>query len=158
MRADITTADRRRKPRLHARLSLRSSARSLLPIQKVINGKRPEGGITMTRVRWQVSSIQTVSPEEHAALVAGDQFRARQVYDHLIRGETTDALQIVAAEAGEIQALCTYMPVTSAISTNESLNDSILSIEMIGDRSRRMRDSVQALWCRMLIHKLEEER
>jgi hypothetical protein len=111
----------------------------------------------MTRVRWQVLSNQTVSPEEHAVLVASDQFRARQVYDHLLRGEISDALQIVAAEAGEIRALCTYMPLTSAITTNESLDESMRSIERVGDRCMLMRDSVQALWCRMLAHSLGRE-
>ena len=112
----------------------------------------------MTRVHWQLLSNQTVSPEEHAVLVANDQLRARQVYDHLLRGEVPDALQIVAAEAGEIQALCTYMPVTSAISTNESLIESIRSVEGVGDGCMRMGDAVQALWCRMLSHRLESER
>jgi len=112
----------------------------------------------MTRVRWQVLSNQTVSPEEHAQLVASDQFRARQVYDHLLRGEIPDALGIVAAEADEILALCSYMPVTSAIAINESLEESIRSIESVGDRCVRMRDSVQALWCRMLTRRLERER
>jgi hypothetical protein len=112
----------------------------------------------MTRVRWQELSNQTVSPEEHAVLVANDQFRARQVYDHLVRGEIPDALQVVSAEAGEIQALCTYMPVTSAITTNESLDESIRSIERVGIRCMRMGDSVQALWCRMLANRLDRER
>ena len=111
----------------------------------------------MARVRWQVSSNQTVSPVEHALLVANDQFRARQVYDHLMRGEVPDALQIVAAEASEIQALCTYMPVTSAIAANESLGESVRSIERVGERCMRMGDAVQAMWCRMLNHKLESE-
>jgi len=111
----------------------------------------------MTRVRWQVLSNQTVSPEEHAVLVANDQFRARQVYDHLLRGEIPDALQVVAAEAGEIRALCTYMPVTSAITTNESLDQSMRSIERVGNRCTRMGDSVQALWCLMLANRLERE-
>ncbi len=111
----------------------------------------------MARVRWQVSSYQTVCPEEHAELVAGDRFRSGQVYDLLVRGEMSDALQIVAAEAREIRALCTYMPVTSAISANESLVESIRSIARVGDRSTGQGDAVQAMWCRMLIHRLEGE-
>ena len=111
----------------------------------------------MTRVRWQMASFQIVSPEEHAVLVAKDQFRARQVYDHLLRREVTDALQLVAAEAQEIYALCTYMPVTSAISTNESLVAAMRSVQGVGDRYMHMGDAVQALWCRMLNHRLEAE-
>ena len=126
-----------------------------MPTLKVIDFNGLENGITMVRVRWQVLSNQTVSPDEHAALVATDQFRARQVYDHLVRGEIPDALQIVAAEASEIQALCTYTPVTSAITTNESLEESMRSIKQVDDRCMRMGDAVQALWCRMLTHRLE---
>ncbi len=111
----------------------------------------------MTRVRWQVSSNPTVSPEEHAELIAADPFRARQVYDHIARGEVPDALDVVAAEAGEIQALCSYMPVTSAIAANQSLLESMRSIEGVGDRCMRLGDAVQAMWCRMLIHRLEGE-
>jgi hypothetical protein len=130
----------------------------VVPTLNVIDVKGLESGATMTRVRWQVLNYQTVSPEEHAVLVASDQFRARQVYDLLVRGEFPDALEIVAAEAGEIQALCTYMPVTSAITTNESRDESIRSIEQVGDRFMRGRDSVQALWCRMLANRLEREK
>jgi hypothetical protein len=116
-----------------------------------------KGGIRMTRVRWRISNCQTVSPEEHTVLVAKDQFRARQVYDHLLRGELTDALRIVAAEAGEIHALCTYMQVTSAISTNESLLASMQSVQEVGDRYMQIGDAVQTLWCRMLNHRLQGE-
>jgi hypothetical protein len=130
----------------------------VVPTLTVIDFVGLESGGAMARVRWQVLNNQTVSPEEHAVLVANDQFRARQVYDHLIRGEFPDALQIVAAEAGEIHALCTYMPVTSAIATDESLDESMRSIERVGDRCVRMGDAVQALWCRMLTQRLERER
>ncbi len=111
----------------------------------------------MASVRRHITSTETVSPEEHAAQVASDPDLAGQVHDLLVLGELDDALQIVADESGEIQALCTYMPVTSAVGTNQSLIEAMRSIEAIGMRSAELGDPVQAMWCRMLNHRLEGE-
>jgi len=114
-------------------------------------------GTTMSSSRWTGSGTQTVSPEEHAILVASDRHLAAQAYQFLVLGDTPDALRIVADEARDIQALCTYMPVTSPTGTNRSLVDAMRSIEEVGDRCTQQGDAIQAMWCRMLNHRLEGE-
>jgi hypothetical protein len=113
----------------------------------------------MSSRHWRTSVehtvTQTVSPEEHAALVAGDRHLAAQVYHFCVLGDTSDAVQIVSDEADEILALCTYMPVTSAIGANQSLIEAMRSIEDVRSDSTRRGDAIQAMWCRMLNHRLE---
>ncbi len=111
----------------------------------------------MASVRWNMSGAETVSPEEHAVLVAGDPDLAGRVHDLLVLGELDAAMRVVAEESSEIQAMCSYMPVTSAIGTNQSLIEAMASIDAVGSRSAERGDGVQAAWCRMLNHRLEGE-
>jgi len=96
----------------------------------------------------------TVSPEEHAAFVAGDGHLAAQAYHYLVLGDTPDALRIVADEAREIRALCAGLPATSTSGTDRSLVEAVRAIEAVASRSLIRGDAVQAMWCGLLTSQL----
>jgi len=108
----------------------------------------------MANDRWNNLTAQAVRPEDYAVLIADDRHLAAQFCQYCSLGDTPDALQLAADEAREILAVCTGMPVTTVVAANQSLDDSMKSIEEVATRSEERGDAVQAAWCRMLNHAL----
>jgi len=87
-------------------------------------------------------------------LVAEDRNLAAHFHLAFALDDIADALQLVAEEADEILALCTYMPLTSAIAASQSLVHSMGSIEEVASRSEIGGDIIQVAWCRTLNSRL----
>ena len=112
------------------------------------------GGSRMADTRSHDLIAQALRPEEYAELIADDRHLAAQFGQFCSLGDTPDALQLAVDEAREILARCNCMPVSTALTTNQSLDDSKTSIDEIAVRSELRGDTVQAAWCRMLNHAL----
>lgn len=97
---------------------------------------------------------QSTRPEDYAVLIADDRHLAVQFCQYCWLGDTPDALQLAVDEARAILALCRCMPIATALTANQSLDDSMKSIDEIAVRSDERGDAVQAVWCRMLNHAL----
>ena len=97
---------------------------------------------------------KTMRPEDYAVLIADDRHLAAQFCQYCSLGDTPDALQLGLDEAREILALCNCMPISTVLTVNRALDDSMKSIAEIATRSERRGDVVQAAWCRMLNHAL----
>ena len=83
-------------------------------------------------------------------LIADDRHLAAQFCQYCSLGDTPDAVQLAVDEAREILALCNCMPVSSSLTANQSLDDSLRSIDEVATRSEERGDPVQVAWCRML--------
>ena len=103
---------------------------------------------------WSSPGIRTLSPEEHATLVANDRHLASQVYHYCAVGDTPDALRIITDEASEILARCVDMSGATPTAQNHSLDLTMRSIEAVATRCWQQGDAVQVAWCEMLSQEL----
>jgi len=108
------------------------------------------GSTKMTDDRSDDIHPRTMRPEDYAAFIADDRHLAAQFCQFCSLGDTPDALQLAAEEAEEILALCNCMLISTALTANQSLDDSLKSIDEVAAQSVERGDSVQAAWCRML--------
>ena len=99
-------------------------------------------------------TAQTIRPEDYAVLIADDRHLAAQFCQYRSLGDAPDALQLAVDEAREILAHCNCMPISTALTANQALDDSMKSIEEVAMRSDERGDAVQASWCRVLNDRL----
>lgn len=97
---------------------------------------------------------QATRPEDYAAIIADDRHLAAQFCQFRSLGDGPDALQLAVDEVTAILALCNCMPISTALTANQALDDSMKSIEEVAMRSDERGDAVQASWCRMLNDRL----
>ena len=110
----------------------------------------------MSIAQFHIPVTDTVAPDEYAMQVAEDRGLAARYHLACTLDDRAGAHRLVAAEADEILALCTYTPVTRATAVSVSLVHSMGSIDEVASRSEVRGDTVQVTWCRTLNHWLRE--